>query len=234
VRHERVTRDDEMTESLSLRLVRRLEVFVDVVFALIFFHILLYLPPTTDMRWVGKPYGVLQVLIDNPIEFVRIFIGLGLTLIYWQQSATFLKYVERTDGVHASLQLLQLIFVCLFMYFAISDPRLVGGPSSPALQSAALAVGGVLGLAGWSYARKHGYVAEEVADDERDRVTRSGLFDPVTALLTVPLAFVGPLVWTLAWLLFPPLVRKVPERVWVRVVSWSGLWTLLKTLIRRV
>jgi uncharacterized membrane protein len=223
-----------MTDSLSLRLVRRLEVFVDVVFALIFFHILLYLPPTTDMQWVGKPYGVLQVLIDNPIEFVRIFIGLGLTLIYWQQSATFLKYLERTNGVHATLQLLQLIFVCLFMYFVISDPRLAGGPSSPALQSVALALGGVAGLGGWSYARSHGFVADGVAADERDRVTRSGLFDPVTALLTVPLAFVGPLVWTMGWLLLPVLVRIVPERVWAHIVSWSGLWTLLKVLVKRL
>jgi uncharacterized membrane protein len=223
-----------MTDSLSLRLVRRLEVFVDVVFALIFFHILLYLPPTTDMKWVGKPYGVLQVLIDNPIEFVRIFIGLGLTLIYWLQSTTFLKYLNRTDGVHASLQLIQLILVSLFMYFAISDPRLAGGPSSPALQSAALALGGLVGLAGWSYARRHGFVADEVVDDERDRVTRSGLHDPMTALLTLPLAFMGPMIWTMGWLLLPVIVRRVPDRIWVHIVSWSGLWTLLKVLVKRL
>lgn len=213
-----------MTEALSLRVVRRLEVFVDVVFALIFFHILLYLPPTTDMTWVGRPYGVLQGLVDNPVEFVRVLVGIGLTLIYWLQSTTFLKYVSRTNGVHASLQLCQLVMVSLFMYFAISDPRLAGGPSSPALQSAALALAGVAGLAGWGYARRYGLVAAEITDAERARVSLSGLYEPATALLTLPLAFVGPLAWTMGWLLLPVVVRQVPERVWALVLGGTKLW----------
>ena len=224
----------DMKEEMRGRQLRRLEVFIDVVFALVFFRIIHYLPATENMEWVGKPYGVLQPLVDDPVQFVRIFIGLGLTLIYWQQSARFLKTLKRTDETHAALQLIQLIFVCLFMYFVISDPRLAGGPSSPALQSGSLVLAGFAGLAGWVYARRHDFVAGEVTQAERDQISRSGLVDPVTALLTIPLAFVGPLIWTAGWLVLPFLVRRMPDAFWTHLLSWGGLWTLLKVLVKRV
>jgi hypothetical protein len=56
----------------------------------------------------------------------------------------------------------------------------------------------------------------------------------MTALLTLPLAFMGPMIWTMGWLLLPVIVRRVPDRIWVHIVSWSGLWTLLKVLVKRL
>ena len=34
--------------------LRRLAIFLDVVYALIFFEMLQYLPPAEDMKWVGN------------------------------------------------------------------------------------------------------------------------------------------------------------------------------------
>ena len=67
--------------------LRRLATFIDLVYALIFFHMFReYLPMAEDMAWSAKPLGLLSHLIDNGSELLRIFIGVGLTLIYWNQN----------------------------------------------------------------------------------------------------------------------------------------------------
>lgn len=221
------------------RRLRRLEVFLDVVYALVFFRMINYLPASENMRWAGSRWGLLQLLVDNREELLRIVVGIGLTLIYWNLNNKLFARLARTDGKHAVMALVQLVFVCLFVYFAISDPSLQGGPSAPALQSASLGVAGLLGLIGWRYAVRHGLTTESVTSEEAAQVSRSGLLEPATALLTLPLAWVGPLVWTLGWIVLPlallttlqrlrpPLPRKagpgVPSiRRWLRRASQSA------------
>ncbi len=187
--------------------LRRLEVFLDVVYALLFFHMLLYLPQSEDLAWADKPWGLLSLLADNAGELLRILVGLGLTLIYWNLSHKLLGPVVRTDGRHCLLALLQMLFVCLFLYFAISDPTLAGGPSAPALQCVSLALAGFVGLWGWSYAVRRGLVDDALTKADKDTIAMRGLVEPITALLITPLAFVGPLAWTLGWFIIPlPLV----------------------------
>lgn len=99
-----------------------------------------------------------------------------------------------------------MVFVCLFLYFAITDPALAGGPSSPALHSASLAIAGLMGLWGWSYARKHELVNSSLTTEDCDDVSRSSWIEPLTALLNTPVAFVGPLAWTAGWFVFPFVV----------------------------
>ncbi len=67
--------------------LRRLTTFIDVVYALIFFHMFSsYLPQIEDMAWTSKPMGLLSHLIDNKSELLRIFIGAGLAVLYWNQN----------------------------------------------------------------------------------------------------------------------------------------------------
>lgn len=195
--------------AVGVKYLRRLEVFLDVVYALLFVEMLQYLPMAEDMSWVGSPLGLLQVLVDNPDELLRIFIGLGLTLIYWNHNNRLLGPLVRTDGRHALLALLQMVFVCLFLYFAISDPRLAGGPSSPALQALSLAIAGFFGIAGWRHARKNGLVSDAFSEEDRDRIGRNGLIEPITSLINTPVAFIGPMVWTIGWFTIPLVVIRV-------------------------
>jgi len=187
----------------------RLETFLDVVYALIFFQMLQYLPQSEGMEWVGKPLGLLQPLVDNPVEVLRIIIGLGITLLYWNFNNKLLGPLIRTDFKHAILTLLQLVFVCFFLYFAISDPALAGGASSPALQSVMLSIAGFLGVWGWSYARKHKLVDGSISEKENARTARRGLIEPITALLTTPLAWLGPVVWTISWIVIPFILSRL-------------------------
>jgi uncharacterized membrane protein len=195
--------------------LRRLKVFIDVFYAIVFFEMLKYLPPPENMEWTKLPYGLLSLLIDHRIELLRIFIGAGLALIMWNQNNNLFKSLVKTNGFHAMLSLLQIVFVSLFIYFAISDPALVGGPSSPALQSASLAIAGFIGVWAWLYAKKHRFVDENLTEDDLGKVTKQNLREPLTASLTIPLSFIGPMVWTIGWFTLPILV------IWVLKLFWK-------------
>jgi len=117
-------------------------VFLDVLYALIVFRMLAYLPSAEDMAWVGKPLGLLGRLIHERRELRRPVMGIGLTVICWTLNNKRLNQLKLTDGLHTLINLVQMAFVCLFLYFAIADPMLAGGTSSRALQCASLALAG--------------------------------------------------------------------------------------------
>ena len=183
----------------------RLSRFIDVAYALLFIHLIVeFLPHFEDMEWTHKPYGLLSHLVDNRMELLRIFIGGGLALLYWNQNNSLFKNLIRTNGVHAMLSLVQLFLVVLFVYFAIADPGLET-KSSPALQAASLALAGFTGIAAWVYASKKGLIRSGMSEEDVNQVTKSNLMEPLTAVFNVGLAFVGPMVWTLAWFVLPPI-----------------------------
>ena len=185
--------------------LRRLSRFIDVVYAVIFFHLLSkYLPHFEEMTWTDKPYGLLSHLWDGRTELLRIIIGAGLALLYWNQNSNIFKHLVRTNYTHAALSLVQLFFVVLFVYFAIADPNLET-KSSPALQAGSLAIAGFMSIGLWKYAAKKGLIREGMSEDEINQVTKGNLMEPLTAVFNVGLAFVGPLIWTLAWFLLPPV-----------------------------
>ncbi len=192
--------------------LNRLSRFIDVVYALLFFHMLTnYLPIIEDMEWSHKPLGLLSHLIDNGNELLRIFIGGGLALMYWNQNNSLFKHLTKTNGIHAALSLVQLFLVCLFVYFAIADPALES-QSSPALQAGSLALAGFMSVAAWVYASKNNMMHESLGEDEVNTITRSNLMEPSVAVVNIGLAFVGPLVWTLAWFVLPVIFNWILKK----------------------
>ena len=186
----------------TARGLRRLETFLDVAYAVLFVDFIMYLPHTEDMAWTDLPYGLLSLLIDNSLDLLRLIIAVGLTLISWNLTHKLLGPLDRTDPRHTLLALLQLIFVCLFLFFAIADPKLAS-LSSPVGQCLSLALSGFIGIAGWSYARKNGLTRADLSETEKNEVLRSAIVEPVTALLNTGFAFVGPGAWTAGWFVIP-------------------------------
>ena len=185
--------------------LKRLSRFIDVVYALLFFHLIInYLPTFEDMEWTHKPLGLLSHMIDARSELLRIFIGGGLALLYWNQNNNLFKNLIKTNGVHALLSLVQLFLVVLFVYFAIADPALVS-KSSPALQAGCLALAGFTSIGAWMYAAKNNLIREEIDQEQVKAIAKDNLMEPLTAVVNVGLAFVGPLAWTLAWFVLPPV-----------------------------
>jgi len=186
--------------------LHRLSTFIDVVYALIFFHMFTtYLPIVEDMIWTSKPYGLLSLLAEKKFELLRIFIGVGLALMYWNQTNNFINNLAKTNGVHVTLSLIQLILVTLFVYFAIADPALES-VSSPALQAASLALAGFTGRTSWLYAVVKDMVRPEISKVEANKIMNGSLIEPLTATINIGLAFVGPLVWTFAWFVLPVIL----------------------------
>jgi uncharacterized membrane protein len=205
-----MTKKDAFDSATGHKRLRRLETFLDVAYAVLFVNFIMYLPETEDMTWIDLPYGLLSLLLDNSLDMMRLFIAVGLTLISWNLTHQLLGPLERTNGIHTLLALLQLFFVCMFLFFAIADPMLQS-VSSPVGQSICLAISGFIGIAGWSYARKNGLVKAELTKAQQDEVVRSVIIEPVTALLNAGLGFVGPGIWTLGWFVIP-LVLVVARR----------------------
>ncbi|MGB5192368.1 MAG: hypothetical protein WBN70_05260 [Polyangiales bacterium] len=194
------------------RQLGRLETFLDVAYAVLFVDFIMYLPHTEDMAWTELPYGLLSLLIENHVDLLRLVIAVGLTLISWNLTHKLLGPLERTDPRHTLLALLQLIFVCLFLFFAIADPGL-SSLSSPVGQSLSLALSGFIGIAGWSYARKNGLTRPDLSEPERDEVLRNAILEPTTAFLNTGLAFVGPGAWTAGWFVIPIILMSARGRL---------------------
>ncbi len=188
---------------MARKRLRRLEIFHDAAYAMLIVHFfLLYLPESEDMAWTELPYGLLSLLIQDPQNLLRLFIGTGLTLISWNLTHKLLGALERTNSLHTLICLLQFIFVCLFLWFAISDPEIIT-ISSRVGQSICLAISGFIGIAGWFYARNKGYVISEITEDQRETLEKSFFTEPLTAFLNTGFGFVGPGTWTLGWVLIP-------------------------------
>ena len=196
--------------------LRRLQTFLDVAYAVLFVDFIQYLPHTEDMAWEELPYGLLSLLIDNSIDLLRLIIAVGLTLISWNLTHKLLGPLTRTNPGHTLLVLLQLLFVCMFLFFAVADPTLQS-LSSPVGQSLCLASSGFIGLTGFAYAQKKGFVDPELSNAQKAEVARNASIEPTTALLNTTLAFVGPGAWTLGWFLIPivviQLIKRVPSKV---------------------
>ena len=195
------------------RALRRLEVFLDIAFGLVAVHMLGYLPPVHDMSWVGERLGLLGALARDYREVWRSVMGAGITVIAWYVASKRLNCVRATDFVHSTLVLLQAAFLCLFIYFAICDPLLSGGPSSRALQSASAAIAGVTGQLAATYAGWRNLQDETTPQARLDELAARGWTETLTAALTAPLSWVGPITWTLGWFVIPAVLTFAP-RAW--------------------
>ena len=72
---------------------------------------------------------------------------------------------------------------------------------------------GALAIAGWLYAvRDRRLVIEEAADRDLRQITASLLTEPITAVLTIGVAFLGSGWWTLSWLVFGAVVGRLVKR----------------------
>jgi len=188
-------------------------VFLDIAFGLAAVHMLSYLPPVHDMSWVGQPLGLLGALVRNFREVWRALMGAGITVIAWYLASKRLNHVLATDFLHSTLVLVQAAFLCFFIYFAICDPSLSGGPSSRALQCGSLALACVAGQLASSYARRRKLEDETTPQAQRDDITTRGWIETLTAVLNTPLSWVGPISWTLGWFIIPVVLTFAP-RAW--------------------
>jgi hypothetical protein len=187
----------------SARALRRLEVFLDIVYGLIAVHMLSYLPSVKDMSWTAHRLGLLGAMVSDGREVWRAVMGLTITAFAWLICARRLSRLRATDALHSGIVLVQTGLCCFFIYFALCDPLLTGGPTPRALQCATLALASAAGQLGWFYADRRRLVDPEASRWQIDDISRRGSLETLTAMLIAPLSWVGPITWTLGWAVVP-------------------------------
>ena len=144
--------------------------------------------------------------------FLAVAIGVAFTIIYWLQSNVLLGHLEKTDGRHTLLVILQLFFLLIFLRVILMGVAFDPSVGMRALEGAAAAMVGISGAWGWAYAIKNRrLLPDDMSDDEARALNDRIAAEPATALFTVPFAFF-PILWEISWFSYPMWIRLVKRR----------------------
>jgi uncharacterized membrane protein len=194
-------------EALELR---RLMTFTDCVYAFCLVLIIQWLPlpsesSATDGIWL---FDLFREYSQN---MLAVLIGLIFIVLYWIRSNHLLNHLVRSNGVHVAFCVAQVFFIVMLLYIVRVSGE-IEPASARAGESTVLILTGLFGAAGWRYASKKGLVRPDATPEEMRKVYIEAYAEPLAALLTLPLAFVGEFVWNLAWLAYIPIARMVRAR----------------------
>ncbi len=191
-----------MMEKRSTAQLTRLERLMDVVFAIVIWRLFMLLPRLEENA--AKWDSVLAMLQDEWFSFLFVLLATVIIIIYWLQNNSLLGNLKKTNGVHTTISIFQLVFVLLFLYAITSGVILGSGADSRLFESITAMMIGVMGWLGWYYAlHKADLLDPELSKQEAEHILQKNLAEPITAAITLPFALVGPVAWELSWFLYP-------------------------------
>lgn len=186
----------------SILQLSRLERIMDVVFALVIWRLFTFLP-TQDVDG-NKWASVTEMLLAEWKVFVFVLLAVVIVIIYWLQNNSLLGNLKKTDAIHTTISIFQLFFVLLFLYAIGSGVRIGSGVDSSAFESISAMMVGLLSLLAWHYAMHKGDLLDpELSAEDAVHIRKKNMAEPITAAITIPFAFVGPIAWELSWFLYP-------------------------------
>jgi len=212
-----LTGNKEMTEAMKERgfkQMMRVITIIDVLYALIIYRLFLLMPRPEVEGFTRE--NMAEVLGHSYLNYLAIFVGIVLVLLYWGQSNLQYGNMDRTDGRHSVLSILQVFFLMLYLYFIRLDLEFDGPVLALQMESLTLALAGFFSVWGWHHAVKQGMVSETLTSLEKDQIYLKLMPEPITAVLTFPFAFFGPNIWTLSWLLLIPvswILKRIRSRM---------------------
>ena len=175
---------------------------MDVVYALVIWRLFMILPRPEEGE--DGTNTVLDLVVNHRESFIIVLLALVIVIIFWLQNNSLFSYLKATDRIHTTITIFQLFFLLFFLYSIGSGLRLGAAADSRMLESFAAFLLAVSAYLGWYYAyRKGDLVADNVPDEKSKEVLKRNLAEPITALFTIPFAFVGPIAWELSWFLYP-------------------------------
>jgi uncharacterized membrane protein len=185
------------------RLLKRIQTLVDVVYGLILFELFLLLPkPTKEIIVEGK---VKELFNEHGAEILTGAMGIMWVIQYWGQSNTMFGYLKRTNKTITSMAIFQLFVLMLYLYFIMVDNEIGGHVYTLILQSICLAIAGIIGIVIWRYASLNAMLFDELKQDQRHKIQLSILPEPIAAIITIPVAFLGPTWYSIVWFSVAPL-----------------------------
>ena len=206
----------EADKERGLKQLFRVGTIVDVLYGLMIFRLFLLLPrPEVDHFDAEQ---LVEVLKTSYLNYLAMFVGIVLVIIYWHQSNIVFGNLERTDGKHATISILQVFSLMLYLYFVRLDLEFDGAVIALRMESITLAIAGFLSVFSWYYAIKNKLVSDTLTKEEQNKTYLKLLPEPIVSLLTLPFAVFGPDIWTLAWLLLIP-VGMLTKYLQKRIIS---------------
>jgi len=188
--------------SNSQKQLLRLERLTDLVYALVIWRIFMMLPrPSFDNpEWET----VADMLISEWAGFVVPLLAILIVIVYWLQSNSLLSKLKGTNALHTGISIFQVFFVLFYLYALGLGIGVGSADDTRVLESSAAVLVGACAYLGWWYAcRKGALLADDVSDAEAKKIAKANFAEPMTALLTIPAAFIGPWAWELSWFLYP-------------------------------
>jgi uncharacterized membrane protein len=190
----------------QMRQLRRLEMLIDVVYAIVIWRIftLVPRPEKGDFAW----HSIVEFLLSDKGDLIMALVGIVLVIIYWTQNNTIFGNLERTDHRHTTLTIIQIFSLLLFLYAIRVGTFFEGTVGARVFESTAAALLGITSAAGWYYAmHKQRLIREDMTGVEARDLLVTVLAEPFAALLTIPCAFIGLVAWEIAWLSFIPFAQ---------------------------
>jgi uncharacterized membrane protein len=210
---------DAMLERGGKQLLR-LSILIDVLFALMIYKLFMFLP-RPEIDGFSKD-DLVEVLSTSYLNYLMMLVGFVMILIYWGQSNLQFGNLDRTDGKHASLSILQVISLFIYLYFVRLDVEFDGTIIALQMESVFLAISGFFGVWSWHYAVKNGLTTKSIVNTEKTGVYLKLLPEPIVSVLSFPFAFFGADIWTLSWLLLLPvgwILKKYRHRLYTAQIT---------------
>ena len=190
--------------------LQRLAILTDVVYGVALVLVVTWLPLPEESHATGAIW-LADLWAEYSQNIIGVVIGLVFTIIYWLRSNTLMTALDRTDGVHTGFSIASVFFLLLLLYMVRVSGE-VAAPSRRAGESMAVALIGIAAGAAWWWARRKGLVRDGISKDEMLSIQLEAFTEPLTALVTLPFAFVGELAWNLAWFAYIPIVAFLRRR----------------------
>jgi hypothetical protein len=175
--------------------LQRLGTLTDVVYAVALVLIIQWLPFPEESHATGSVW-LIDLWAEYSNNIIAVVIGLVFTIMYWIRSNTLVTALDRTDGVHTGLSIASVFFLLLLLYVVRVSAE-VAAPSR---------------RAGEWWARRKGLVREGISKEEMLSIQLEAFTEPLTALVTLPFAYVGELAWNLAWFAYIPVAALLRRR----------------------
>ena len=187
----------------GIGILNSLKIVINVLYALMIFQAFLILPRPDDPELEYQSLS--QIFSDNVMQLIIILVGLILIITYWIQFNRQLGNLVRSSPVHATLAIIQMICLMLYLYFVRFDMAYDGMTLALQMESVFLALAGFVGVLSWVYARRNGLTSDQINDKEELTILFQLLPEPTAALISLPFAVLGPDIWTISFLSIIPL-----------------------------
>jgi len=183
---------------------------MDVIFAITIWHVFSIIPAPTEH---AAGVSAFEFVSEHVVSLFDAGLAIVIIIVYWLQNNALFNNLTRTDNGHTAIGIVQMFFLLVFLYAIGLSMEFPGSMTTRITESVAAALVGLTSVVGWYYARRgRRLLAPEISDDEAATLQDRIFAEPLTALLTIPCAWIGPTAWELGWSVYPLLAWFLRRR----------------------